>query len=123
MKGVEKIRDGLYVKKSFDGYRIIYPFTNDDGTKNWFNILTGGNYWKLVKLLLIMLLIAGVTWSYMRDTRTCRELLGNAEEWCNNFTTYLEEQQVWANPTLPRYVFPNITNETIFKEVENGEPG
>jgi len=90
MKGVEKIRDGLYVKNSFDGYRVVYPFKNDDGTWNWFNFITGGNYWKLIKVGLILLMLLGLSWSYMRDVGVCIDLTekiqNNPHEFCNNLT-------------------------------------
>ena len=71
----EKIREGLYVKKGFDGYRVVFPIKNEDGSLNWFNILTGGNWMKVAKLILIVLLVLGMSWSYMRDTRACRDLM------------------------------------------------
>lgn len=74
---IEKIREGLYIKKSFDGYRVVYPYKNDDGTINWFSILTGGNWWKLVKLLFLLAIILGVSFSYAHDTKNCREMISN----------------------------------------------
>jgi len=97
MKDVEKIREGLYIKKSFDGYRVVHPIKNDDGTFNWFNILTGGNYWMLVKFLIILFLILAMTWSYAHDTKACRELMENPCELLPNITDFcikLEEQPI-----------------------------
>ena len=74
-KPIEKIREGLYIKESFDGPRVVYPIKNDDGSWNWFHILTGGSLWRLAKLILIVLLVLGMSWSYMRDTRACRDLM------------------------------------------------
>ena len=76
-KPTEKIREGLYLKKSFDGYRVVHPIRNTDGSLNWFNILTGGNWWKVAKLILILLLVLGMSWSYLRDTKQCRDLIEN----------------------------------------------
>jgi hypothetical protein len=74
---IEKIREGLYVKKSFDGYRVVYPIKTEDGKVNWFNLFTGGNYWKLIKTIIILLLILGISYSYYRDTKVCMELIEN----------------------------------------------
>ena len=85
---IEKIREGLYVKKSFDGYRVVYPYRNEDGSLNLFNILTGGNYWKLVKVGIILLLILGMSWAYARDTEACRDLISNPCKYYSNISLY-----------------------------------
>ena len=77
MSEIEKIREGLYVKKSLGSYRVIYPLRNEDGSRNWFNILTGGSYWNLVKVILIVSIILLMVWSYQRDIRVCTEFVNN----------------------------------------------
>ena len=104
----EKIRDGLYVKKSFDGYRVVYPMKKDiDATPepfssgwfkniNWFNLLTGGNWWKLIKIALIVSLLLFSVWAYRRDTQVCQELgtticnnLVNITMMCSHYGSFL----------------------------------
>ena len=82
----EKIRDGLYVKKNFDGYRVVYPIKKDiDATPkpfssawckniNWFNLVTGGNWWKVIKVSFLIFIILFSVWAYKRDTEFCQNL-------------------------------------------------
>jgi len=92
MENVEKIREGLYIKHSkFFGSRVIYPIKNDDGSINWFNILTGGSYGKLLILLIILFLIFFMTYSYMRDVKLCREILINPIPFCLNATIHQQQ--------------------------------
>lgn len=96
MGKIEKIRDDLYIKKSFDGYSVVHPIKKDlekpltFKNLHWFNFLTGGNYWKLVKLIVILLMIFGLTWSYVRDIRVCRDIAEYAVthpcEWCSRMS-------------------------------------
>jgi len=80
MDNVEKIREGLYIKKGFDGYRVVYPMKNEDGSMNWKNIISGGSYWNFVKIAIILGIIVFLTWSYMHDTRECREFTKQLQE-------------------------------------------
>ncbi len=95
MKGVEKIREGLYIKKSFDGYRVVHPMKNDDGSTNWFNILTGGNWWSLLKTLFLLFIIFAVSLSYLHDTKACRELISDPCEFLPAITDFCLPPQVF----------------------------
>ena len=76
---IEKIREGLYVKHSFDGYRVVYPIKNDDNSINWYNLITGGNYWKLIKLIAIVLMIYFFIWSYQHDIKAYKQIVNKLE--------------------------------------------
>jgi len=61
-KGIEKIETSkgevINVKKSkFFGWGIVYPWKNEDGSWNWFNILTGGSWAKVIIIAIIVLII------------------------------------------------------------------
>lgn len=71
MEGVEKIREGLYIKKSLGEYRVVYPIKNDDGSFNWKNFLIGGSYLNLIKTALIVLALIALTLSYNHDVKEC----------------------------------------------------
>lgn len=104
MKNIEKIREGLYVKKSFDGYRVIYPARNDDGSMNWFNLLTGGSYWNIIKVSIVVLMLLGLSWSYARDIRVYREITERIARdpysFCINITSQQQEFPIDLNFTL-----------------------
>ena len=77
----------VFLKKSFDGWRVVYPIKNEDRTINWFNLCTGGSWWNVLKTLFILSVILGVSWSYAHDTKQCRELVGNP---CNHYSEIKE---------------------------------
>lgn len=48
----------VYLKKDIFGWRVIQPWKNEDGTINWFNLLTGGK--KNIAILIFLLVLAGL---------------------------------------------------------------
>ena len=77
---MQKLEDGTYLDKDRFGYKIIYPWKNEDGSINWFNLCTGGSWYNLMKVSLIVLLILGMVWSYKHDVSLC---LGCVEDPCD----------------------------------------
>ena len=78
MEGIINARDlpedeRIHLKKSFDGWRVVYPFKNEDGTLNFFNLLTGGSYWNLLKVGMLLFLILGLTYGYLHDMNACND--------------------------------------------------
>ena len=50
----------VFLKKSkLFGWGVVYPFKNENESNNWFNILTGGTWSKLIVLVIIILMICG----------------------------------------------------------------
>jgi len=99
---IEKIREGLYIKKDKFGYRVIYPVRNEDRTINWFNLLTGGTWWKLLKVIVIVLLILGMVWSYKHDIGACLEFQDTICDNIMNISAYcMKQQQSIPNLLLP----------------------
>jgi len=82
MEGMEKIREGLYLKKGLFGYRLVYPVKNEDGTINLFNLLTGGSWGNLIKILLIIAFILILSLSYYHDIKECRKVMANPCNYC-----------------------------------------
>ena len=78
------------IRKSFDGPHVVYPLRNADGSFNMFNFVTGGNYWKLIKLGIFILLIIAVILLYRHDTQAYEELTQRIREdpygFCQNVT-------------------------------------
>jgi len=61
--------DGCSVVKSkFFGYRLVYPIKNKDGSTNWFNLLTGGSWWNIIKVVGVVILMVVLVVSYKHDT-------------------------------------------------------
>lgn len=63
--------ENVYLKKSkFFGWSIIYPVRNEDGSINWFNLLTGGAWAKLILVILIVALILVAVAEYSKNITT-----------------------------------------------------
>jgi hypothetical protein len=82
----------VFLKHSFDGWRVVYPFKNEDGTINWFNLCTGGSWWSILKTLFLLFIILGVSWSYAHDTKQCRELVNNPCDYYVKITEFCTDQ-------------------------------
>ena len=67
----------VYLKKSFDGWRVVHPLKNEDGTWNRKNLLSGGSWWNLVKIggILLLILLAFYEWSH--SLKYCSEFIAN----------------------------------------------
>jgi len=89
---IEKIRDDLYVKKGLTGYRVVYPIKKDLNNSlnrnniNWYNLLTGGSIWKLIKVVLFVALIILSVIAYQYDVgayeKTVKEIFSDPYGWC-----------------------------------------
>jgi hypothetical protein len=47
----------VYLKKSFDGWRVVHPIRNEDGSLNWVNLIFGGRS-NLIKLMFLVLILS-----------------------------------------------------------------
>lgn len=65
----------VYLRKGYDGWRVVYPIKNEDGSFNWFNFITGGSWYKLVYLGILVLIILGVFYEYSSNLAFCKDLL------------------------------------------------
>ncbi len=45
-------QEKIFLRRDFLGWRVVYPWKNEDGTLNWRNILTNGKGWKYVLFFL-----------------------------------------------------------------------
>lgn len=85
-----KIEDGIYLRKDWSGYRVIYPYKNEDKTWNFKNILIGGSWWNLVKTIIIVLLVLFMVWSYKHDIKAYEGIVEKCVnepcEWCIRMT-------------------------------------
>lgn len=54
----------VYLKKDFKGWRVVHPIKNEDGTINLFNIITGGSWWNLIIVGVIVLITLAFLFEY-----------------------------------------------------------
>lgn len=114
MAKIEKIRDGLYIKKGWDGYRVVYPFRNDldrpfsfRDNCNWVNVLIGGHWSFMVKLLIFLIAFYFFTQMYLHDTAVCRNYAENFKEECTKYFSSINISIV-TQPDINQ--LPNINN-------------
>ena len=101
MKQPEKIRENLYIlgdeKK---GYRIVHPFKKDlnkpysKDNLNWKNIILGGGWENVIKIVIIIALVLFAGWSYQNDTAECTELLENPVPFCLEIMNRVTERSI-----------------------------
>ncbi len=79
MKPLEEIEIGnevVYFRKGFLGWHIVYPY-KINGKINWKNLIAGGNWWKLIIITLLVLIILGCVWEYSNTLSIANECLKN----------------------------------------------
>lgn len=67
MQNIKKIKiegDEIFMKKSKLGWIVIKPWKNEDGKINWFNFLTGGSWFNLIVVGIIVFVTLGVLYEY-----------------------------------------------------------
>ena len=57
----------VYMKKDFFGWRVVHPIKNEDGSLNWFNMLTGGSWGNLALLICVVGIVCFGIWSHYHD--------------------------------------------------------
>lgn len=82
IKAEELPRDEvIYFKRDYFGYRIVHPIKNDDGTINWLNLLVGGKR-NLVFLIVVLLILGGLLYSYAHDIKEMKDVVENPCDYC-----------------------------------------
>lgn len=59
MKDIEEITlkgDRVFLKKSFLGWKVVYPY-KVDGKINWKNLISGGHWIKLISVIFLVAII------------------------------------------------------------------
>jgi hypothetical protein len=75
----------VYLKKDIFGWRVIQPWKNEDGTINWFNLLTGGK--KNIAILIFLLVLAGLFYLGVQEVITNYSTIANNPcEFCKSCT-------------------------------------
>lgn len=59
--------ENVYLRKGKIGWRVVHPIKNEDGSTNWFNLLTGGSWWNVFFVAVIVFLICFVIWEYTHN--------------------------------------------------------
>lgn len=76
MKKLEIDGDIIYLKKSkYFGWGVIKPLKNEDGSLNWFNLLTGGNILTFIFTLVLVISLIGAIFEYTSAINTANQCL------------------------------------------------
>ena len=71
--------------------RRVYPIFEPDGSINWFNLLTGGTYWRLAMSILFIVIAIGLIWQYHGQL-----------QWCADLVSKINERHLWDLINSPR---------------------
>ena len=71
----------VYLKKGWDGYRVVYPIKNEDGTTNWLNLLCGGKG-NAIRLLIYVLIGIAIYFGVNDLLQQCNVLSENPCKFC-----------------------------------------
>jgi len=87
-----KIDEQTNLKKTKDGYRLIYPIKDSKGKFNLKNLLISGRWSNLFLILFVLSLILYLSWGYKADMEAWEEYV---EKYC---------------PKINPYEYPNLSN-------------
>ena len=65
----------VFVSQSGDSFKVIKPYKNEDGSWNWFNLLTGGSWMNLIMIAVIIFVILGLLNEYTTNIRILQSQL------------------------------------------------
>ena len=68
-----KIDEKTHLKKTKSEYKLIFPVKDSKGKTNWKNLLIGGRWSNLAVVIIIIFLLAFISWSYDNDVKVYRE--------------------------------------------------
>jgi hypothetical protein len=68
MEEVTINNDRVFLKGSNGNYRVVYPI-KVDGKINWKNLLTGGSWWNLLTVAVILFILFGAINEYISNLK------------------------------------------------------
>lgn len=76
MREITLDNDKIFLKKSFTGWKVVYPI-KEDGKINWKHLIAGGSWLNLVGIaFLVGIILLGVS-EYSTAVRVANECLAN----------------------------------------------
>jgi len=74
-----KIKDkDVFVSQRGDTFKVVKPIKNEDGSWNWFNLLTGGSWWNVAIVAVVVVVVLGLLNEYSTNMRALQQ----ASEMC-----------------------------------------
>lgn len=122
MANIEKIRENLYIKKGWDGYRVVYPNKIDldkpfqKGNINWKNVIGRWPFW--IKGLFFLILLYAFVQGYLHDTKQCRDFVNNIDTVCYQYQSVINDRAI--NYSIDYSINSSALQNMLIKEKENG---
>jgi hypothetical protein len=63
----------VFISQNGTDFRIIHPLRNEDGSWNWFNILTGGSWTNVIIVAVAVFIICGLLWEYSSNINLLKD--------------------------------------------------
>jgi len=67
----------VFISQREDNFKVVKPFRNEDGSINWFNLLTGGSWTNLIIVGIIIAVVLGTLSEYTSNIKILQEQLAN----------------------------------------------
>lgn len=104
IKKIEVDGETIYLNKSkYFNWGVVHPLKNEDGSWNWFNLITGGSWWRLIFILVFMAIMFGAVMEYRANMEICQKAV--------NIVNYYEMWDYSTNWTLNDFDL-GVFNET-----------
>ena len=86
---MKQLKKGVYLHENKKGnFRLIYPIKKEPdkpysiNNLDWFNLITGGGYGKLFKLVFVILMILILAWTYHHDIEAYQDVFEDPCKYC-----------------------------------------
>ena len=76
---VEYNNEKIHLKKGFTGWKVVYPIKNEDGSINWKHLITGGSWFNLLFVIIIVVLILLCVSEYSKAVTMANECLNQSK--------------------------------------------
>lgn len=77
----------VFLKKDYFGWRVVEPYKNEDGSINWFIVLTGGK--RNLAILIFLLIIVGLFYLGVHELINNYEILNSTS--CNVYGSQVQQ--------------------------------
>jgi len=67
----------VFVSQRGDNFKVVKPLKNEDGSWNWFNLMTGGSWWNIAIVTFIVVIVLGLLQEYSSNIRLLQDAVEN----------------------------------------------
>ena len=89
--------DEVFMRKGFDGWRVVYPIKNEDGSLNLKNLILGGNIFQFIKIMIIPVALLIAVYFYRQDINSCQLAVKNITSLYSSFNSNIAIPNITLN--------------------------